>query len=106
MRASLGTSMFATVWLAVGFSLAAGVFWLASVCCCSGRSGSSARKREAGKDEEASRMQWGGKGRYQRVESPGGLAGQGIGKGQAVPMKDLGRGERGTAYEPFRYQGP
>jgi len=44
IEASLGRSMFITTWLAVLFSWAAGLFWLFSVCCCSGRS-SSPRNR-------------------------------------------------------------
>ncbi|OAX77373.1 hypothetical protein ACJ72_08331, partial [Emergomyces africanus] len=38
IHASLGKNMFAILWLGVAFSLASGVFWLFSVCCCSGRS--------------------------------------------------------------------
>jgi hypothetical protein len=35
---SMGTKMLSVVWLAVAFSLASGLFWLFSVCCCSGKS--------------------------------------------------------------------
>ncbi|KAJ5919802.1 hypothetical protein N7454_009637 [Penicillium verhagenii] len=38
IKLSLGTHMLATTWLAVAFSLGATIFWLFSVCCCSGRS--------------------------------------------------------------------
>lgn len=101
VHASLGTSMFATVWLAVVFSWAGGLFWLFSVCCCSGRSNSPAKRRE-GKDEEVPRMQRGSQWGYQKVEGEG-MGMQGGQQGQAVPMKDMGRREKGTAYEPFRY---
>ncbi|KAJ5912913.1 hypothetical protein N7504_001796 [Penicillium tannophilum] len=35
---SMGKNIFAATWLAVAFSLAATIFWVFSVCCCSGRS--------------------------------------------------------------------
>ncbi|KAL2005544.1 hypothetical protein VTN00DRAFT_2755 [Thermoascus crustaceus] len=37
IKASLGQRMLATTWLAAAFSLLAVPFWLASVCCCSGK---------------------------------------------------------------------
>jgi hypothetical protein len=45
IKSSLGTKMLTVVWLAVAFSLAAGLFWTFSTCCCSGKSG---MKRDGG----------------------------------------------------------
>jgi hypothetical protein len=45
IKTSLGGKMLAVVWLSVAFSLAAGLFWLFSTCCCSGQSG---YKRDGG----------------------------------------------------------
>ncbi|KAJ5602019.1 hypothetical protein N7510_011553 [Penicillium lagena] len=35
---NLGTNIYAATWLAAAFAIAANIFWLFSVCCCSGRS--------------------------------------------------------------------
>ncbi|KAJ5641694.1 hypothetical protein N7490_005694 [Penicillium lividum] len=38
IKLTMGKNIFAATWLAVAFSLAALIFWVFSVCCCSGRS--------------------------------------------------------------------
>ncbi|KAL9628556.1 MAG: hypothetical protein Q9164_007226, partial [Protoblastenia rupestris] len=38
IHGSLGRNIYIATWLGVTFSLAAGLFWLFSACCCSGRS--------------------------------------------------------------------
>ncbi|KAJ5212342.1 uncharacterized protein N7498_003988 [Penicillium cinerascens] len=43
---SMGKNMYAATWLAVVFSLAGTLFWLFSVCCCSGRSPYNHKGRE------------------------------------------------------------
>jgi len=45
---SLGTSSLTVTWLAVLFSWAATLFWLFSVCCCSGRSNPHHRSNSGG----------------------------------------------------------
>jgi len=108
IRGTLGHSMYVTIWIGVAFSLAAGLFWLFSVCCCSGRSPYNHKDRAGA-----------GKGRvrvektpytYERVGSPylGAREGQ---AGQSVPMLNLPAGLGGSnhqsktgAYEPFRHE--
>jgi hypothetical protein len=45
---SMGKNIYAATWLAVAFSLAGTLFWLFSVCCCSGRSPYNHRNRDRG----------------------------------------------------------
>ncbi|KAI4160127.1 MAG: hypothetical protein LQ342_005984 [Letrouitia transgressa] len=100
IHGSLGHNMYVVVWLAVLFSFAAGVFWLFSSCCCSGRS---------------NRIKYGDRAarkgtNYERVDSPQGGRGYGpvnfqSGPGfqaphHGVPLNNVGHKE--TAYEPYR----
>ncbi|KAI9682022.1 MAG: hypothetical protein M1817_000076 [Caeruleum heppii] len=97
IRASLGRSMMITTWLATAFSCAAAIFWLASVCCCSGRTGADKKTRVPKNTHD-----------YERVGSPYG--GQRM---SGVPMRNLGPGQPGYsphhagqgsgAYEPYRH---
>jgi hypothetical protein len=48
IRLTLSTTHLAVVWLAVAFSLSASLFWLFSVCCCSGRSNPHHRSNKGG----------------------------------------------------------
>ncbi|KAK0267036.1 hypothetical protein LTR91_004679 [Friedmanniomyces endolithicus] len=48
IRISLGLPALTLTWLAVLFSWAATLFWLASVCCCSGRSNPHHRSNKGG----------------------------------------------------------
>ena len=112
IHGSMGHNIYVAVWLAVAFSLAAGLFWLFSSCCCSGRSdrikgygdGPSRRKF---RDEQ-------GPYQYERVESPL-RGGQGYGAphqggpGYQTPNTHHGMplgnvANKGTAYEPFRHE--
>ncbi|PGH02358.1 hypothetical protein GX51_04666 [Blastomyces parvus] len=120
VRATLGKNMFATLWLAVAFSLASGLFWLFSVCCCSGRSPYS----HSGSNGSGSGGIIGGGRRgtrgsagltaektpytYERVSDPYGGAGAGAGAG--APFMPAAAGGppasangRDMAYEPFRH---
>ncbi|KAH7402676.1 SUR7/PalI family-domain-containing protein [Pyrenochaeta sp. MPI-SDFR-AT-0127] len=88
--ASVGTKMLSVLWLGVAFSLASGFFWLASVCCCSGK---SAHKKVVVEKTPYT---------YERVASPafgGQHQAQHTGYAGAA-----GHGTSGTAYEPFRKQ--
>ena len=108
IHGSLGRSLYITTWLAVAFSLAAGLFWLFSSCCCSGRSdrikgyadGESGRKTRG--NAFASQQQHRSPYNYQRMDSPvqGGLAYDGAHAGYS--MGHVGQ-QRRTAYEPFRH---
>jgi len=103
----LNTSWLAVTWIAVAFSLGAGIFWLASICCCSTSSGrgKSSRRSRGGDQEKLIPT-----GAYQRVDDPHhfntgaggpGAFSHGAGAG-AVPMKPLNRGN--GAYEPYSHQ--
>ncbi|KAL8647562.1 MAG: hypothetical protein Q9226_006381, partial [Calogaya cf. arnoldii] len=98
IRGSLGHNMFVVTWLAVAFSFAAGLFWLISSCCCSGRSNKIKYGDESGR-----------KGKYERVDSPyghrDGAAHFQSGPGyqaphHGVPLNNVGN--KPTAYEPYR----
>ena len=117
IHASLGHNVFVLIWLSVAFSWAAGIFWLFSSCCCSGRS--DRIKGYNDKPSQSSRGASGGGGggrgfkaehtpyTYERVESPflGHSANAGTGPSpsyhQNVPMANMG--PKDTAYEPFRH---
>lgn len=100
IHASVGRDMFVLIWLSVAFSWAAGLFWLFSSCCCSGRAdkikGYNEKAPKAGRKPALYE--------YERVESP--YTGHG-GNGPApaynsnVQMGNMGK--KNTAYEPFRH---
>ncbi len=115
IHGNLGHSVYVDVWLAVAFSFGAGLFWLFSSCCCSGRS-----DRIKGYGDGESRRKFRdqqGPYQYERVESPI-RGGQGYGAPQkgyqsgpgfqapnahhGVPLGNVQT--RGTAYEPFRHE--
>ena len=106
IHASVGHNIFVILWLAVAFSLASGLFWLFSSCCCSGRSdkikgyGDNASR----KGVKAERTPY----TYERVESPflgqTGNAGPAPAYHQNVPMDNMGH--KATSYEPFRHGQP
>ena len=132
VHTSLGGNILRTTWVGTVFALGAGVFWLFSVCCCSGRSpwhkddrGYGFRGVTGGFNDDLTDGMGIGRGRrrikvektpytYERVGSPylGPRDSQ-----HAVPLKDLRTGtfglgfgenepraqrETDTAYEPFR----
>ncbi|KAI9810174.1 MAG: hypothetical protein M1827_006620 [Pycnora praestabilis] len=99
IHGSLGGNMFATTWLAVVFSWGAGLFWLFSVCCCSGRSPHSKDNKRV-KVEKTPYT-------YERVGSPVGGHGVNNNGGQRssnVPLMNIGGKNNNTAYEPFRQE--
>jgi hypothetical protein len=100
----INTRWLAVTWIAVAFSLGAGIFWLASICCCSASSGKSSRRnRSRGGDSEKLIPT----GAYQRVDDPhhfnagvgAGAFSQGPG---AAPQKPMAQGN--GAYEPYSHQ--
>ncbi|KAL9103809.1 MAG: hypothetical protein Q9163_001186 [Psora crenata] len=103
VHGSLGRNIYVAAWLGVAFSLGAGLFWLFSSCCCSGRSDRIKGYTDGGKPSGPGFM-----GRtpynYERMGSPvrGGMpyneAQKGYGMGNINQQKQ-------TAYEPFRHTG-
>jgi hypothetical protein len=98
----INTSWLAVTWIAVAFSIGAGIFWLASICCCSTSSGHSSRRSRHGDQEKLIPT-----GSYQRVDDPhhfnAGVGGGAFSQGTAaVPMQPMNRGN--GAYEPYSHQ--
>ena len=104
---SVGIHAFVITWLSVVFSWAATLFWLFSVCCCSGRSNPHHRSNKGGLwNAEPKGQGYGDYGRrsfqaeklgggYERVASP--FLGH---DGDRVPMNTY---PSGAAYEPYRH---
>ena len=86
ITASWGKHFQAVAWLAVAFELLAGLFWLFSICCCSGQS----RPRHV--TAEKAPYTYESLGPYEPGHSRGA---QGIN----MPMQDM----RTSAYEPYRH---
>lgn len=99
IHGNLGHNIYVAVWLGTAFSLGAGLFWMFSSCCCSGRSDSI----KGYGDPRPSRSH-----KYDRVSSPlppaGGFAyGQpGYQQPSSHNMGPVGA-QRQTSYEPFRH---
>ncbi|KAF2132136.1 integral membrane protein-like protein [Dothidotthia symphoricarpi CBS 119687] len=89
--ASMGKQMMSVLWIGVAFSVGSGLFWLASMCCCSGQSGKSGKKVVVEKTPYT----------YERVASPAFPHQQ---QQQHSGFAPSGHGQSGTAYEPFRSQ--
>lgn len=88
---SMGNKMLQVMWVGAAFSIASGLFWTLSVCCCSGKSGH--KKVVVEKTPYT----------YERVSSP--AFGQHGHQLQTAPaFKPSGHGQSGTAYEPYRGQ--
>jgi len=114
IKLSVGTKMMALDWLAVAFSVGASMFWLVSICCCSGKSSHKDRNSAApaaggafGTRGSAAYQPLGdehnhvGNPYHSQYGAPQGHRGmemQEFGQTGAGPYKG-----RDTAYEPFRH---
>lgn len=119
VKVSLGKDALIVVWLAVVFSWAGTLFWLFSVCCCSGRSNPHHRSNRGGLwNAEPKTMGYGDYGRGMRVEKTGGgyerVASPYVGGpaqddySERVPLQSYGPGHSqhpstGGPYEPYRH---
>jgi len=97
VTATLGTHMLAVTWLAAAFSIASGLFWSLSSCCCPGSTGHGRR---------------GGRGRvvaekapytYERVNAPyvggaGGAPDDNHGASDTIPLYQPERSSMATPY--------
>lgn len=112
---SLGTNMLALDWLAVAFSVAATLFWIVSICCCSGKSSNRrGGKRETGNEPFGAKRQptfpFLNRGYQPLGDQTQGTVPYGappIHGERDVEMNDYGNSPykgRGEAYEPFRHQ--
>ena len=94
IHGKMGRTMYVWAWLAVAFSWGAGLFWLFSSCCCSGRSD---RIKGYNNDKH-------GGTQYQRMPSPmPPYQPDYRGQQQGVALNNMGG--KNTAYEPFRHEG-
>ncbi|KAI9825844.1 MAG: hypothetical protein M1832_000785 [Thelocarpon impressellum] len=98
VKSNLGHNMFVATWLAVAFSWGAGLFWMFSTCCCSGRSSDGKAKRGTRFEKTPYT--------YERVGSPylgphGGAKPTSSGAGSSVPLHDMQA--KNQAYEPYRH---
>ncbi|KAF2454282.1 SUR7/PalI family-domain-containing protein [Lineolata rhizophorae] len=105
IHASLGRSSLSVVWLAVGFSWAAGLFWLFSTCCCSGRSSGGKGKGRGGDGKRGGVTAEKTPYAYERIGSP--FLPEGANRSQQhhgaeVPLQNMG--QQASAYEPFRHE--
>lgn len=104
IEASINTGFLSVTWLAVAFSIGAGLFWMFSSCCCAANH--SSNKRKSADQEKLIPT-----GAYQRVSDShnynNGYAGQqqGIYNGSeyGAPAKNVRAEERGNAYEPYSH---
>ncbi|KAL3418552.1 SUR7 protein [Phlyctema vagabunda] len=122
VKANLNRSFLITTWMAVAFSLGAGIFWMATICCCasdhSSRKSSSAPKsslfnRYANRNGDAEKTI--PVGAYQRVQDPHDTSyvGQqhGIYNPQAtrgqeeygMPMHNVRASKNTQGYEPYSH---
>jgi SUR7/PalI family len=112
VKLTLGSKMIALDWIAVVFSIAASMFWLVSICCCSGRSRHPKADRNSQQSGAggAGYTGFGGRGYQplgdhfaQPTQAPYGAPGQ-----MGHEMHDFGTAGpykgRETAYEPFRHE--
>ncbi|KAF2160423.1 hypothetical protein M409DRAFT_29046 [Zasmidium cellare ATCC 36951] len=124
IKFSLGHQALTVTWLSVAFSWAATLFWLFSVCCCSGRSNPHHRSNKGGLWNAAPKDPY-ARGRGLQVEKTGGFAGNGYqrvaspyqgGHDDQVPLQEYGQPNpysapttthnhqhQGVGFEPYRH---
>ncbi|KAK5135104.1 hypothetical protein LTR08_005629 [Meristemomyces frigidus] len=115
VKLTLGKHALVVCWLAVLFSLAATLFWLFSVCCCSGRSNPHHRSNKGGLWKAEPKGQGYGdldRGRGLQVQKTGGYARVGspnTAPDDQVPLQQYpqqtghARGSSTGAFEPYRH---
>lgn len=94
VQARINTSFLATAWLAVAFSIAAGLFWLFSMCCCASDHKSKNRNSHADHEKLVPT------GNYHHIENPQQVHSGHYGAPSGAPMYG-GRGN--GAYEPYSH---
>ncbi|KAI5303503.1 hypothetical protein KEM56_007475 [Ascosphaera pollenicola] len=89
-----GKRVLACLWLAAACAVVSFIFWLMSICCCSGRSPYGHKNdRNAPVAEKATYP-------YERVGPFGNAANN---SQSAVPLTSMAAHPGGTAYEPYRH---
>ncbi|KAI0160681.1 SUR7 protein [Xylariaceae sp. FL1272] len=92
-KSSLGSSFLAVLWLGVAFAIAAGLFWLFSVCCCKPEHRASRRNRHSDSEKLLPTN-----GPYAPLGSPQHNA---AGMGYGGPQRGGARSD--LAYEPYSH---
>jgi hypothetical protein len=110
ITSTVGTKVMALDWLAVAFSIASSLFWVISICCCSGKSPYNKRADRRAKAADGSGnafLPFGQNRGYQPLEEGHGQQPYGApGTHNPMEMQEFGTGPykgRDTAYEPFRH---
>ena len=91
--AELNTRFLAAVWISVAFAIAAGLFWMFTICCC--KPDHSSRRSRSRHGDEAEKFIPAGNGGsgYSRLGEPSGYARQSYGPAQ----------QHSGAYEPYSH---
>lgn len=110
VQGSFNTSYITTTWLAAAFSIGAGVFWMATICCCAADHSGNSKRKSRGADDQEKLIPTVA---YQRMSDPNNFnAGQqhDIYNPQqsteyGVPMQDVKPVAKGgnSAYEPYSH---
>lgn len=97
--ADFNTRFLATVWLGVAFAVAAGLFWMFTICCCAPDHSSRHSRSRAAEGEKFMNQ---GPG-YQRLSDPHGNGYQ-SGYAQQYPRQSYGPPQQHSgAYEPYSH---
>jgi hypothetical protein len=105
VHASMNTGFLAAVWIAVAFAVAAGLFWVFTICCCAPDHHSSRRDRKRFLDQEGEKLM--PIGAYQPLHEPqqtGYVQPQTYGYApQYGAPKQYGQQRSDLAYEPYSH---
>ncbi len=103
LQSSVSTTWLAITWVGVATSIASGLYWMFTTCCCKGSSGS--KNRDSVGDTE--KLMGGSNRGYQPVHDPYQPQGQqqtGIyNQQQYYPMGNVKHQDRAQAYEPYSH---
>lgn len=108
VKADFNTKFLAAVWIGAAFAIAAGFFWMFTICCCApdhssrkGRGGGSKRHLDNEAGEKLMPI-----GAYQPLHEPEntGYYGQQHGNQYGAPRYPSGAGRSDLAYEPYSHR--
>jgi hypothetical protein len=95
--AHFNTRFLATVWLGVAFALAAGLFWMFTICCCA----PDHSRRHHGSRAAAGEKYMNTAPGYQRISDPNGAYNAGY--AQQYPHQSYAAPQHSGAYEPYSH---
>ncbi|KAK0618074.1 SUR7/PalI family-domain-containing protein [Bombardia bombarda] len=98
VSANFNTRFLAAVWIGAAFAVAAGFFWMFTVCCCApDRSNRGSRKNRDSASEKLMH------GPYQPINQPTDYAPGGYAPQGQYPQQSYGAPRRDIAYEPYKH---